>query len=182
MSQPRARSALDSASIDPAVVEREKAVLADKNAGKPAHILEKIVESGLKILLQGGQPPRSELHPRWSEDRRPGRQGSREDRRCPGHAQGIRALRAWRGDREARRAGFRRRSRQHVGQAPEGACSRRRTISKGGTTCRPSHVGIAGGSRRCGIFRRVGIPGGRRSLSKQAWWSGACVDVRPSGP
>ncbi len=39
---------LDSASIDPAVVEREKAVLADKNAGKPAHILEKIVESGLK--------------------------------------------------------------------------------------------------------------------------------------
>ncbi|MGI3903877.1 MAG: translation elongation factor Ts [Janthinobacterium lividum] len=39
---------LDSASIDPSVVEREKAVLADKNAGKPAHILEKIVESGLK--------------------------------------------------------------------------------------------------------------------------------------
>ena len=39
---------LDAASIDPAVVEREKAVLADKNAGKPANILEKIVESGLK--------------------------------------------------------------------------------------------------------------------------------------
>ena len=39
---------LDASSIDPAVVEREKAVLADKNAGKPAHILEKIVESGLK--------------------------------------------------------------------------------------------------------------------------------------
>ena len=39
---------LDSASLDPATVAREKAVLAEKNAGKPAHVLEKIVESGLK--------------------------------------------------------------------------------------------------------------------------------------
>ncbi len=43
---------LDSSSIDPAVVEREKGVLADKNAGKPAHILEKIVESGLKSYFK----------------------------------------------------------------------------------------------------------------------------------
>jgi elongation factor Ts len=34
--------------MDPAVVEREKNVLRDKNAGKPANVLEKIVESGLK--------------------------------------------------------------------------------------------------------------------------------------
>jgi elongation factor Ts len=40
--------ALDSSALDPKVVEREKAVLADKNAGKPPHVLEKIVESGLK--------------------------------------------------------------------------------------------------------------------------------------
>ncbi|WP_406857511.1 translation elongation factor Ts [Alsobacter sp. KACC 23698] len=40
--------ALDAAGLDPAVVAREKGVLADKNAGKPAHVLEKIVESGLK--------------------------------------------------------------------------------------------------------------------------------------
>lgn len=40
--------ALDGASLDPSVAEREKAVLAEKNAGKPAHVLEKIVESGLK--------------------------------------------------------------------------------------------------------------------------------------
>jgi len=40
--------ALDSSGLDPAVVEREKAVLADKNAGKPPHVLEKIIESGLK--------------------------------------------------------------------------------------------------------------------------------------
>ncbi|MGL5362711.1 MAG: translation elongation factor Ts [Bosea sp. (in: a-proteobacteria)] len=39
---------LDLASVDPATLEREKAILADKNAGKPAHVLEKIVESGMK--------------------------------------------------------------------------------------------------------------------------------------
>jgi elongation factor Ts len=39
---------LDSASLDPSVVEREKAVLAEKNAGKPANVMEKIIESGLK--------------------------------------------------------------------------------------------------------------------------------------
>ncbi|HEX4768951.1 MAG TPA: translation elongation factor Ts [Lichenihabitans sp.] len=40
--------ALDAASLDPATVAREKAVLAEKNAGKPPHVIEKIVESGLK--------------------------------------------------------------------------------------------------------------------------------------
>jgi elongation factor Ts len=44
--------ALDSTALDPAVVEREKAVLADKNAGKPANVLEKIVESGLKTYYK----------------------------------------------------------------------------------------------------------------------------------
>ncbi len=39
---------LDATSLDPATVAREKAVLAEKNAGKPAHVLDKIVESGLK--------------------------------------------------------------------------------------------------------------------------------------
>ncbi len=40
--------ALDGASLDPAIVTREKQLLMDKNAGKPAHVLDKIVESGLK--------------------------------------------------------------------------------------------------------------------------------------
>ena len=40
--------ALDAASLDPEIVAREKAVLAEKNSGKPAHVLDKIVESGLK--------------------------------------------------------------------------------------------------------------------------------------
>ena len=52
--------------LDPAVVEREKDVLADKAAqqGKPANVIEKIVESGPQDLLQGGLPARSGLYPR----------------------------------------------------------------------------------------------------------------------
>ncbi len=44
--------ALDSAALDPAMIARERAVLADKNAGKPPHVLEKIVESGLKTFYK----------------------------------------------------------------------------------------------------------------------------------
>jgi elongation factor Ts len=44
--------ALDGSSVDPAVLEREKAILMDKNAGKPPHVMEKIVESGLKSYFK----------------------------------------------------------------------------------------------------------------------------------
>lgn len=44
--------ALDASGMDPAVVEREKNVLRDKNAGKPANVLEKIVESGIKSYFK----------------------------------------------------------------------------------------------------------------------------------
>ena len=44
--------ALDGASVDPATIAREKAVLADKNAGKPAHVLEKILDNGLKTYFK----------------------------------------------------------------------------------------------------------------------------------
>ena len=44
--------ALDSTTVDPAVLEREKNVLREKNAGKPANVLEKIVESGLKTYFK----------------------------------------------------------------------------------------------------------------------------------
>jgi elongation factor Ts len=44
--------ALDPHGIDPATIAREKSVLADKNAGKPPHVLEKIVESGLKTYYK----------------------------------------------------------------------------------------------------------------------------------
>jgi elongation factor Ts len=44
--------ALDGSSVDPAVLEREKAILMEKNAGKPPHVMEKIVESGLKSYFK----------------------------------------------------------------------------------------------------------------------------------
>ncbi|MEW6437045.1 MAG: translation elongation factor Ts [Pseudomonadota bacterium] len=44
--------AVDASGIDPEVIEREKKVLAEKNAGKPPHVLEKIVESGLKTYYK----------------------------------------------------------------------------------------------------------------------------------
>jgi elongation factor Ts len=44
--------ALDSAGLDPAAVARETAVLAGKNAGKPAHVLERIVEAGLETYFK----------------------------------------------------------------------------------------------------------------------------------
>ncbi len=40
--------AVDGAGLDPAIVEREKQLLREKNAGKPANVLDRIVESGLK--------------------------------------------------------------------------------------------------------------------------------------
>jgi elongation factor Ts len=44
--------ALESTQVDPAILEREKNVLREKNAGKPANVLEKIVESGLKTYFK----------------------------------------------------------------------------------------------------------------------------------
>jgi elongation factor Ts len=46
--------AVDPSGLDPAVVEREKNVLADKfkEQGKPANVIDKIVESGLKTFYK----------------------------------------------------------------------------------------------------------------------------------
>ena len=44
--------ALESADLDPTVVAREKAVLADKHQGKPANVIEKIVDSGMKTYFK----------------------------------------------------------------------------------------------------------------------------------
>ncbi len=40
--------AVDSSGVDPAVTERESAILREKNAGKPDNVMAKIIESGLK--------------------------------------------------------------------------------------------------------------------------------------
>jgi elongation factor Ts len=44
--------ALDGSGVSADIVAREKAILMDKNAGKPAHVMEKIVESGLKSYFK----------------------------------------------------------------------------------------------------------------------------------
>jgi len=44
--------AIDPSGLDPAVIEREKGVLAAKAEGKPANVVEKIVESGLKTFYK----------------------------------------------------------------------------------------------------------------------------------
>ena len=44
--------ALDASGVDQATIERESAILRDKNAGKPDHVMQKIVESGLKSYFK----------------------------------------------------------------------------------------------------------------------------------
>src|SRR6185295_553901 len=40
--------ALDLASVPSQTLDRERAILEEKNAGKPANVMEKIIQSGLK--------------------------------------------------------------------------------------------------------------------------------------
>lgn len=44
--------AVDSSGLDPEAIARERAVLEGKNEGKPPHVLEKIIESGLKTYYK----------------------------------------------------------------------------------------------------------------------------------
>ena len=44
--------ALDLAGVPPETLAREKAILEEKNAGKPANVMEKIVASGLKTYAK----------------------------------------------------------------------------------------------------------------------------------
>jgi elongation factor Ts len=44
--------AVDSSGLDPDAIARERAVLEGKNEGKPPHVLEKIIESGLKTYYK----------------------------------------------------------------------------------------------------------------------------------
>ena len=45
-------AAVDASGVDAATIERESAILREKNAGKPDHVLAKIVESGLKSYFK----------------------------------------------------------------------------------------------------------------------------------
>ena len=119
--------ALDASGVDPATVARERAVLAEKNAGKPANVLEKIVESRVEDLLQGGLPLRSGLRPRSGQNRRPGNQGGREDYRRPDRRHRLCPLRVGRGHRETGGRGL---TAQRIHQAaPRGAAFLSRGIA-----------------------------------------------------
>ncbi|HMO28229.1 translation elongation factor Ts [Enterovirga sp.] len=45
-------AAVDASGVEASVIERESAILREKNAGKPDHVLAKIVESGLKSFFK----------------------------------------------------------------------------------------------------------------------------------
>ena len=94
--------AIDAAGVDPAVVKREKDILADKfrQQGKPENMIEKIVESGLKTFYKEQTPARAAVHLRRQEERRPGAQGSRGQGRRADQGRRVRALCARRGHRE----------------------------------------------------------------------------------
>ena len=53
--------ALDLAGVPAETLAREKAILEEKNAGKPANVMEKIIASGPQILCQGELPARTGL-------------------------------------------------------------------------------------------------------------------------
>ena len=84
--------AVDPSGLDAATIEREKDVLAAKAEGKPANVVEKIVEFGPEDLLQGSLPARSGLHDRrgkktvaqaLKESRRQGRRADQGHRLRP---------------------------------------------------------------------------------------------------
>ncbi len=71
--------AIEPSGLDAATVEREKNILGEKfkAQGKPANVIEKIVEFGAQDLLQGGLPARSGIYFRRQEERGAGGEGSR---------------------------------------------------------------------------------------------------------
>ena len=163
--------AVDASGVDAATVERESAILREKNAGKPDHVLQKIVESGLKsyykevTLLE--QPfvhdPSKSVAQVLKEAESQGRQA--------GRAHGLRALRPRRGHRKGRGAGLRGRSRR-AGRA-EGLDSERRR--NGG--CSRAAVSMRSGAETGGQmpdgerFRRVLVKlSGEALMAPDGYW------------
>ena len=99
--------AIDPSGLDPAAVEREKNVLADKfkAQGKPAAMIEKIVEVRAEDLLQRGLPARTALYFRrkgQTERGASGQRGRGEGGRADQN-RGLPALCLRRGHRAAKR-------------------------------------------------------------------------------
>ena len=90
--------AIDPSGLDPAAIEREKDVLADKAKaqGKPANVVEKIVESGLKTFYKEVclLDQAFIIRRRGQEDRGAGAQGGRGEGRSADQNRRVCALRA----------------------------------------------------------------------------------------
>ena len=71
---------------------------SSRQQGKPANVIEKIVESGLKTFYKEVCLLEQALHPRRQEDRRAGAEGSRRQGRRADQDHRLRALRARRGN------------------------------------------------------------------------------------
>ena len=94
--------AIDAAGVDPAVVKREKDILADKfrQQGKPEAMIEKITESGLKTFYKEQTLLEQ---PFIFDDKKSvgaGAEGSRRQGRRADQGHGLCALCARRGHRE----------------------------------------------------------------------------------
>jgi translation elongation factor Ts len=95
--------ALDAAGLDPAVINREREVLAEKfkALGQARERDREDRRVRPQDVLQGGVPARSGLCARAQQERRADDQGSRRRRRRPDPHRRLRALRAGRENREA---------------------------------------------------------------------------------
>ena len=104
--------AVDAAGLDPAVIAREKDVMADKykQQGKPANVIDKIVESGIKTFYKEVCLLEQSYIHETGQVGGAGAERSRRQGRRAGEGHGLRALRARRRHREAG-IGFRGRSR-----------------------------------------------------------------------
>ena len=94
--------ALDAAGLDPAMVKREKDVLADKfkQQGKPANVIDKIVESGLKTFYKEATLLEQAYVHDDKKTRRAGAEGSRgQGRRRRSRSPASCALRSARASR-----------------------------------------------------------------------------------
>ncbi len=118
--------ALSAEDVDAAVVERERAIFVEqaKESGKPAQVIEKMVEGRIRKFLRGVHAPEAGLRDQPGPDGRGGREGGRGHRRRSDQGHRLRALRARRGHREGRDR-LRRRSgrcrRHEVTSQPSGA-------------------------------------------------------------
>jgi elongation factor Ts len=129
--------AVDASGVDPAVVERESAILREKNAGKPDSVLAKDRRERAEELLQGEHAPRSGLRLRAIEVGRADAEGCILEGWKAGRAEGVRPFRTRRRHREGRER-FRGRGGGAIGNREEAGRRPRPSVTdRGGLKAAP---------------------------------------------